>query len=207
MQKIQNYALKKEWIEKIVLTPVKPQQIQSEIINSIRSIAVFGLTTLPIVYLYRTEFVNYVPSTLAWTALSLLVLNLYNELHFYLLHRLFHQPFFMKHIHYIHHLSRVPTVWSVFSFHWLEGLLLSLVPLVVILFFPIAPIAFILYPINSIVINVLGHSNVRIKGLAHTFLGFVSKHSTHHLKGKNNYGFASVILDKLGKTQHKTTEK
>jgi len=207
IQKTHNWGLKKGWIEKIVLTPIKPKQVHSEIKNSIRSIFVFGITTLPIVFLYRVGFVAYQPSTVAWTALSLVVLNVYNEIHFYLLHRMFHLPFFMKHIHYVHHQSRVPTVWSVFSFHWFEGLLLSFVPLVVILFFPLAPIVYILYPINSILINLLGHANVRIKGLENSPWGFVSKHSTHHLIGKNNYGFASTLLDKWARTQQKSTKQ
>jgi lathosterol oxidase len=83
--------------------------------------------------------------------LSIIGLNLYNEIHFFVIHRIMHLPFFMKHVHRIHHRSLVPTLTSVYSS--LEALLLSAVPLFLSLVVPLEPLANMVYPVSSIVLN------------------------------------------------------
>ena len=56
------------------------------------------------------------------------------DLHFYLAHRLLHQPALYRRVHSVHHLSRNPNPWSGLSFHPAEALLyFSSLPLLVTL--------------------------------------------------------------------------
>ena len=104
----------------------------------------------------------------------------------------------MKKVHYIHHKSLVPTVFSVYSFHWLEALLLSTVPLSIVPFIPFSFTAIALYPMSSILLNFAGHCNYRFgKGKGESWRLFGTHHNEHHNKGRQNYGFAINFLDKL----------
>jgi hypothetical protein len=71
-----------------------------------------------------------------------------------------HQKFMMKQIHYIHHKSNIPTVYSVFSFHWIEALLLSTVPITIIPLIPFSIVAV------SAVENALQKSSLRSSDVA-----------------------------------------
>jgi Delta7-sterol 5-desaturase len=184
-------------IEKVVSEKPSYNQIKREIRNSLVSIFIFGFSSFPIVYLYRIGYLDLIPNSFINVVLSLIALNIWNEVHFFLVHKLMHRPFFMRNIHKVHHQSFIPTIWSVFSLHWVEAALLSLVPFVLSLVYPLAPLSFLLYPLNSILINFAGHCNYRLKGFENTFLGFASKHIVHHQKGNKNFGFLSSLLDKL----------
>ncbi len=183
-------------VHKITDKPIPPGQIRFEIKHSLSSILVFGFSVWPVIYLYRIGIVAFLENSVLNVLLGILVLNVWNELHFFTVHRLMHTRFFMKRVHYIHHKSFIPTVYSVYSFHWFEALLLSTVPLTLVLILPVAPIALLLYPVTSLIINLIGHSNYRIgNGTGETWKLLATNHNAHHAKGKQNFGFASNLLD------------
>ena len=112
-------------IHKIRSEEVTRKQIIFEIKHSLKSIIVFGFSIIPIIYFIRLDIIELLPNTWYTVMGGIIVLVLWNEVHFYLVHRLMHKKFMMKHVHYIHHKSYTPTVYSVYSFHWFEALLLS----------------------------------------------------------------------------------
>ena len=123
-----------------------------------------------------------------------------DEIHFFIVHRLMHVPFFMRHIHKIHHRSLTPTVYSVYSFHPVEALLLSTVPLCLVWFIPLEPRAIMVYPLTSILLNFSGHCNYRFwKAPGPGFFQLGTRHNEHHTRGRSNFGFASSLLDTLYK--------
>ena len=104
----------------------------------------------------------------------------------------------MRNVHYIHHKSRVSTVYSVFSFHWLEALLLSTIPLTIVPFIPFSIVAVFIYPLVSILLNFAGHCNYRFgDGKGTSWKLFGTYHNEHHSRGRKNYGFSLNFLDKL----------
>ena len=123
-------------LRKIVHKEVKQKQVYFEIKHSIKSIIVFGFSIIPVIYLIRIDSVKLLPNTGRNIVIGLILLTLWNEVHFYIVHRIMHQKFMMKHVHFIHHKSNTPTVYSVFSFHWIEAFLLSTVPITIIPFIP-----------------------------------------------------------------------
>ena len=188
----------KKILRKIESKNVSKQQIVFEIKHSIKSIVIFGFSIIPIIYLVRLGEINLLPDTLVNVAIGIIILTVWNEIHFYIVHRVMHQKLMMKYVHIIHHKSHVPTVYSVYSFHWLEAFLLSTVPLTIIPFVPISIIAVFIYPLISILLNFAGHCNYRFgNGEGNSWLLFGTFHNQHHSRGRKNYGFAFNLLDKL----------
>ncbi|MGB3946481.1 MAG: sterol desaturase family protein, partial [Bacteroidia bacterium] len=98
--------------------------------------------------------------------------------------------------------------YSVYSFHWLEALLLSTVPLTIVPFIPFSFISIALYPLTSILINYSGHCNYRFgNGNGKSWSLFGTNHNEHHFKNKKNYGFLLQFFDtinsKLANNKHK----
>ena len=177
---------------------ISKRQRNFEIKHSIVSIFIFGLTALPLIYMIRNGQVTTLANTTRNVIAGVIFLTVWNELHFFTVHRALHTPWFMKRVHYVHHRSKTPTIESVYSFHWAEATLLSAVPLTFTIFFPIAPMALIYYPIASILINFAGHCNYRIgDGTGPNWKLFVTRHNNHHVKGRGTFGFATDIFDKL----------
>lgn len=176
--------------------------VRYEIMHSLQSIAVFGFSSLPVIFLIRTGTISISENALFNVIVGLVVLNLWNEIHFFAIHRLMHIPFFMKRVHVVHHRSKIPTVFSVYSFHWFEALLLSTVPLSIAPFVPLAPLAIFLYPLCSILLNFAGHCNYRFgEGEGKSWKYFAVTHNQHHRRGLRNYGFVLNFLDKLFNTR------
>lgn len=189
---------KRGLVEKIFKKPVPKNQISREIKYSIGSILIFGFSGFPIIYWIRSGFVTLAPDSILNIIMGLIILNVWNEIHFYTVHRIMHLPFFMRNVHKIHHQSVVPTVYSVYSFHWLEAFLLSTVPIIIVPFISFAPSAIAIYPLTSILFNYSGHCNYRFgSGKGRSWKLFGTNHNEHHSKFTNNYGFVSDLLDKL----------
>ena len=178
-----------------------------EIRHSFKSIIIFGFSGLPVVYLVRMGLIHLLPNSFFNICWGLALLTLWNELHFFLVHRLMHTPFFMRNVHKIHHKSFTPTVFSVYSFHWFEALLLSTVPLTIAPFINFAPSAIFLYPLASILINFAGHCNYRFgNGAGAAWKLFGTRHCEHHVKNSKKYGFATDIFDKINNHFNKQQE-
>ena len=192
------FLSRKKIVHKIINKEVSEKQIRWEILHSLKSIFIFGFSAFPIVYLIRSGTISLLPDTTFNIFLGIIILTVWNEIHFFAVHRLMHLPFFMRKVHLIHHKSNIPTVYSVYSFHWFEALLLSTVPLTIAIFVPFAPIAIFLYPLASILLNYAGHCNYRFgNGTGQSWKLLGTNHNDHHARGRKNYGFASDLLDKL----------
>ena len=187
-------------LHKIVDQPISKSQYSFEVKHSLLSILIFGLIALVIVYFTRTELIQFSESTLSNTVLGLCILTIWNEVHFYVIHRLMHSPFFMKRVHTIHHRSTIPTVFSVFSFHWFEALLLASLPLTILPFIQLSLASVILFPLISILLNFAGHCNYRFgNGSGPNWTRFATEHQSHHFRSLARYGFASGLMDRFFK--------
>lgn len=196
---------RKKIVEQILLSKTPNKNLKFEIKNSVVSIVIFGFSGVLMVYLIRTQIIILSPITLLNTILGLLLLLFWNEVHFYLIHKFLHLPFFYRNVHKIHHQSKIPTVFSVYSFHWLEALLLSTVPLTIAPFINLPPTAIFIFPFTSILLNYSGHCNYRFgSGFGATWKLFGTRHSQHHYKNTKNYGFVLHLFDRINSILKKT---
>lgn len=186
------------YLERIRPEKPAPAQIRFEIRHSLISIFNFALSGLIVVYLVRFGFLQLRSDSGITVAWGLGLLTLWNELHFFVVHRIMHLPFFMRRVHWVHHRSRVPNVYSVYSFHFFESLLLSTVQVTLLLFICLSPLTITFFPVISLLLNLAGHCNYRIKtGLLPAWLHFATRHNQHHHKNSAAYGFATPVLDFL----------
>jgi Delta7-sterol 5-desaturase len=189
---------KHNWLNRITLAQETPQQVRTEMRYSLGSMAMFGFTSVLLIGMVRHGYFTLLPDSLSHTLIGVTLLTMWNEVYFFIVHRLMHIPFMMRRFHHIHHRSVVPTVYSIYSFHWLEAFLLGNVPLTLAPFVPFSALTLVFYPLASILINFAGHCNYRFgDGQGSRWLTFGTTHNTHHSKGAKKYGFATFILDSI----------
>jgi lathosterol oxidase len=200
-----NYFESKAKIVKVDNHYLYPGQVRKEVAQSMRSILIFSLQGIIIQQGIVNGWFHIHPSLNWWVLPQILTLFLWNEVHFYFCHMLLHTRFMMKHVHRVHHHSKEPTLFSTFSFHWVEAFLLGTVIFFPLLVYPFQLLALLSLPVMSLLINLLGHSNYDLFGKHHPkhVLRFAYRHSMHHKQGKSNLGFLLPWLDHLFKTTAK----
>lgn len=188
--------------KKYQLKALRPLQIQTEIKRSVVSILMFGVLSLPMYYGLHSGFYKIIFEFSPMTILvETFALFLWNEVHFYTIHRIFHNKRFYK-FHADHHYSHVPTPFAAYSFHWSEGLLLGAVMPIAMCFHNFQVYSLLTLPLTSIIFNVLGHSNMDFfpSQPTNSLLSFSKRHSLHHKIPHANYGFALPYFDRVFRT-------
>lgn len=196
------FFVRKNFFKRYQQKDFRPKQVQTEIKRSLMSIFMFGILSF-VMYeglrtgFYKIKFEFSGPTFLIET----LVLFLWNEIYFYVVHRSFHwKPLYKYHAD--HHYSHVPSPFSAYSFHWSEGLLLGAVMPIIMCFHDFQVFSLAMLPLFSILLNVLGHSNVDFfpeKPMNH-LMSFSKRHSLHHKFPHAQFGFFLPYFDRLFKT-------
>lgn len=181
---------------------IRSEQIKLEIQRSSVSILMFGVLSFPMYFALQSGFFKIIFQFDVTVFLAeILVLFLWNEIYFYGIHRIYHlKSFFSLHRH--HHFSHVPTPFSAYSFHWSEGFLLGAVMPMIMCFHHFQIYSLLVLPLMSIVLNVLGHSNIDFFPRSHlkSLVSFSKRHSRHHQFSNSNFGFFLPYLDQIFKT-------
>lgn len=186
--------------------PLREGQIAKEIRRSLLAIAIFGVYGVLTVELYRAGIVS-----VAWDAppariaIDVVLLFLWNELHFFACHRLLHTRWLYRNVHRIHHESVTPTPFSTYSFHWIESALLGSVMLTAMLIGAFSVWALLSLPVFSILFNTIGHWNYNVFAGTERRSASV-EHSRHHQRVSGNYGFYLPYLDRLFQTAMRITK-
>ena len=184
--------------------PLAAGQIRSEVVASISSIAIFSAYGVLTIFAERSAIISidWQPS-LSVVFVNLLILTLWNELHFYTCHRSLHTRWLYQKVHCVHHRSIVPTPFSTFSFHWFEASLLSSVMILLLLVWPLDIVIIIVFPGISLIGNSIGHMNYAVfPHKAHAeLLAACQRHTAHHTRWSGNYGFYLPWLDRWFSTR------
>lgn len=193
---------KKDYFKRYQTKAFRSNQINTEIKRSFVSILMFGLLSFAMYQGIHSGFykIKFEFDWLTFT-IEVICLFLWNEIYFYSVHRLFHYKPLYKY-HADHHYSHVPSPFSAYSFHWSEGVLLGAVMPVIMCFHDFQLLPLLSLPLMSIIMNVLGHSNVDFfpqKDMGH-ILSFSKRHSLHHKIPHSNFGFFLPYFDRILKT-------
>lgn len=182
--------------------PVLPGQVGREWRQSAVSIVIFGVGLLLPWAMVVHGWADVAPSSPPLrVALELLALLVWNDIHFYAVHRSLHQPALLRAVHSAHHQSVVTTPWSTYAFHPVEALLLGSVLIPPMLLWSFTPAALALLPILSLAYNVIGHSNFSALPRRWRWLSNAQDHHLHHACHRGNYGFLFTFMDRLLGTQ------
>lgn len=183
--------------------PVQPKQVRIEVLRSFRSVLLFGVGIfLPWAMLKLGIASITIEASLQFIVLECLILILWNDLHFYAMHRFMHHQF--KKAHGVHHQSIVSTPFASYSMSVTEALLLGSVMPLIMPFHTFSLQALLFLPIWSILVNSLAHTNCNLfaKASANSVLGFIKHHQNHHSFYQGNYSFFFPHLDRwLGTVQ------
>lgn len=188
---------------------VDDRQVCTEVLNSLRSIVLFGtgiLVPWSMIQIGLTTVDD--EAGIVRILAECLVLVLWNDLHFYAMHRLLHEK--LKKSHVAHHRSIAATPFASYSMSATEALLLGSVMPLAMLAHAFSVEALLFLPVWSIFINTLSHSNCDLFPRAgeHSLLGFIRHHQMHHSRYHGNYSFFFGHLDQwLGTSSRPQHEK
>lgn len=189
------------WLARVISRPLEtrplvPGQIRIELRNSARSICLFGLGMgFPWIF-YQWGWVA-IDTSQNWLRIvvEMLLLIIWNDVHFYALHRLMHARF--RKVHASHHRSIRATPFAAYSMGWMEALMLGSVLPLAMLWHNFTVPALLFLPLWSLFINTLSHSNCDLfpSANAESMLGFIKHHQSHHSSYHGNYAFFISRLD------------
>lgn len=180
----------------ISLKPLHNGQIKQEIRQSLRSILLFGLGIFLPLWLINAGLASVnMQATWRQIAQDCILIIVWNDLHFYAIHRMLHRYF--KHLHGVHHQSVTSTPFAAYSMSSSEAVLLGSVMPLAMLVYTFSLQALIVLPIWSICINALSHSNCDLfpKSNPFSLFGFIKHHQHHHSHYRGNYSFFFGQLD------------
>lgn len=183
---------------------IKPAQIQAELLDSMRTILIFGIS-LVIPWSMITFNIAAFPVKMSVVTIftELLILIVWHDIHFYAIHRLLHNQ--LKRIHAVHHLSVTATPFTAYSMSIGEAVLLSSVMPIAMLFYDFSLFSLAFLSVWSIAISTLIHSNCKLFPSAseHSLLGIIKHHQNHHTNYHGNYSFFFIQLDNWFHTTQK----
>ncbi|RYZ49867.1 MAG: sterol desaturase family protein, partial [Chitinophagaceae bacterium] len=143
--------------------------------------------------------------------ISIVAMIVLHDAYFYWTHRLLHTPWFMKHIHVVHHRSVNPTPLAAYAFHPLEALLEGSLAFLFVTVFPVHIFAFTFVTLLVLLLNVLGHSGFEFvsqpfrSGKVGSLFTSSTHHNLHHSRIHYNFGYYFTFWDKWMRTLHKDT--
>jgi Delta7-sterol 5-desaturase len=178
-------------------------QLQRELLWSMLTIVIFGVGMVFPWMLLKMQWAQLaVNPGVFQIALEIVALVVWNEVHFYINHRLLHTRW-LKRFHLPHHRSVITTPWSSYSFHPLEAAMLGNVILLPMVVHDFSFVALATLPVLSIVFNNIGHSNYDFLPDAHKdrwWLNGARRHHLHHACYLGNFGFMFPFMDRACNT-------
>jgi sterol desaturase/sphingolipid hydroxylase (fatty acid hydroxylase superfamily) len=178
--------------------PLASGQIAGELRASLISILIFGGFGVLTAVGARAHLWTVVPlRSAAGVAAELAVLVLWNDVHFYAIHRLLHTRWLYQHVHREHHRAIRPTPFSTYAMHPVEATLLGSVMVCVAPFHAFSLPTLVVFPLVSLVFNNIGHTNYDLALASSRWnpLAGSRRHEGHHRLVHGNYGFLLPLLD------------
>lgn len=177
-----------------------PGQLRRELLLSASSVLLFGAGMILPWGLLQLGWAQLAVAPSWWRiVLEILVLVVWNEVHFYANHWLLHTRW-LRRFHLPHHRSIVTTPWATYSFHPLEAAMLGNIIILPMLVHDFAFAALLSAPLFSLLFNCIGHSNYDFLPDAHRdrwWLNGARRHHLHHACFNGNYGFMFPFMDRL----------
>jgi len=185
-----------------------------EVLSSLRTVIVFGVTTLATLIGREAGIINLNIDTaplitVAWQFALIVVLH---DAYFYWIHRAMHTKRLFNATHLHHHKSRTPTPWTSYSFSsWEAAAEAAFVPLFLLLTSTLglaySGFAMFLFLWHMIIRNVMAHTGHEIfpagwvDSPLTSWISTTTHHDLHHSSG-HNYGFYFTWWDKWMGTEH-----
>lgn len=193
--------LVRRYSERPVAAPARPDT-QESVLAAV-SVLLNTLVTWLGLILWRMGVIE-LRTTLGWRDwLDALVLLVTMDLAMYLLHRIAHLPLLYPLLHRTHHRYEDPRPLTLFALNPLENLSFGLLWLLVLCLYQSSWAGVIIYLTLNVAFGLVGHLGVEPfskRWIEHPILKYISTstfHAQHHQQDRFNYGFYTVIWDRL----------
>lgn len=186
-----------------------------EFSSSIRTVFVFGLTTISTIAMAEFGLVRFNNETFTWGvfALQVAAMIIAHDAYFYWMHRALHHKRLFRATHLHHHKSRTPTPWAAYSFSSWEAVTeAAFVPIFLLAATTVGAeymgFAVFIFLWHMIFRNVIGHAGVELYPAGwvdNTLLSWwntTTHHDLHHSAGTYNFGLYFIWWDRMMGTEH-----
>ncbi|WP_078552304.1 sterol desaturase family protein [Bacillus alkalicellulosilyticus] len=157
-------------------------------------------------YLWKNEIIV-LSTSFGWRSWAdILVLLIIMDFAMYVFHRLAHMKWLYPYIHRTHHRFEDPRPITLFALNPLENLGFGLLWIVVLCVYPASWVGITGYLFFNVVYGLIAHLGVEPfpnSWVKHPILKWISTstyHTQHHQQEHYNYGFYTVIWDRLFQT-------
>jgi Delta7-sterol 5-desaturase len=186
-----------------------PEPVSSfEMLLVISSVLLNTLITLVGWWLWRANLIRIRGSSDAWgVLLDVFVLIVVMDFFMYLLHRVAHHRLIYPFAHRTHHIFENPRPMTLFALNPLEVLGFGGLWLAVLIIYPASILGIVVYLSFNLAFGLVGHLGVEpapwlMKTPGLRYLMTSSFHAGHHHDGAHNFGFYTLVWDKLFGTQN-----
>lgn len=206
------FWLSKKFVNhKIENVEISLAQVKRDIYWSVLSTIIFAGSGTALIHLWQEGVIDiYLEvNKYGWTYLliSLFVLLFLHDFYFYWTHKILHKPFFFKHVHRVHHESRVPTAWTAFSFHPVEAIIQAVILPVLLYLVPVHIVVLVSFLTLMTVLGIVNHLGYEFYPLRFrskkpfAFIISATHHQAHHKKVHVNFGLYFNLWDLWMKTE------
>jgi Delta7-sterol 5-desaturase len=189
----------------------KASDIRREVLASIRTILVYTVVSVFIIWSVRNGLIQAPQESFGWLGnLGMLAFILVmHDAYFYWTHRTMHHPKLFKRFHRFHHRTVTPTPWAAYSFAIPEAIVMAVFMPIWMFLVPTPSVVLFSFLAVMIVRNCMGHAGLELhaRGWAsHPLLKWISTtthHDLHHSGNFNsNFGFYFTFWDKIMGTEN-----
>ncbi|MBI5928598.1 MAG: sterol desaturase family protein [Chloroflexi bacterium] len=176
---------------------------RTEILLSVCTIVINSLVTWVGVILWRADMIQASRAGVIRVLLDALVLFMAMDLLMYMFHRVAHHPLLYPIIHSTHHRYENPRPLTLFVLNPFESAGFGALWLVLVTIYPASLVGMMIYLTLNVVFGLVGHIGVEplpSRYLQIPVIRYVSTstfHAEHHGDKDHNYGFYTLIWDKL----------
>lgn len=191
----------------------KNRQLITEFAYSMSTVVIFSLVGFGIYTANKAGFTLIYKDIsdfgVLYLLFSFILTLLFHDFYFYWTHRFMHHKKIFRYVHRVHHESTNPSPWAAYAFHPWEALIQALVLPIMVVIFPLHPVAITLFLLYMIIRNVMGHLGFEIfprgwtKNKWLNWTTAVTHHNIHHERFHTNYGLYFSWWDRWMKTEDK----
>jgi sterol desaturase/sphingolipid hydroxylase (fatty acid hydroxylase superfamily) len=177
-------------------------KIKYEITYTTISFLIFTTILTLYMYLFKLDILYFDFNFSLYSILLWALFIFWHDLYFYIIHRLLHQKFLFKYIHYVHHKSNPSNIFSSYSFHPIEALLYIAITGIIFIwgvnFYALLIAAFV-----SDFLTIIWHSWYELfsrkfsKNPLFKIMATTSYHDLHHSRNSWNIALYFTYLDKI----------
>lgn len=202
-----------EWLIQVYadrrVAPLAPPLQRREVLIAISSVVGTTVITLIGLFLWRAGIIRFRTDAGLYAWLDVIVLLLVMDLAMYGLHRLAHHPLFFSWLHRLHHEFDRPRPLTLFILNPLENLAFGGLWLAVVSVYPASWLGMSIYLTLNVLFGTMGHLGVepfprwwgRVPILR--YVGGSTFHARHHQDLGCNFGFYTLVWDRLFGTLRK----